>query len=72
MFKLLKKIQRHFHYWQTYGGNPQMFKFTLRDYSITFNHTIYFDVLAIEKGHVLHVSDEATRFQAAQQLNNVS
>lgn len=65
---MLKKIKRHCEYCQSYGGKPQRFKFTLRNDSISFNHSIHCDVLIIAKTPVLHVVDESTRFRAANQL----
>ncbi|KAI0990859.1 hypothetical protein K3495_g17328, partial [Podosphaera aphanis] len=47
------------------------FKFTLRD-DVDFNHSIYIDIMYIDGSPVLHVVDEATRFQAAKWLRNMT
>ncbi|POS82075.1 hypothetical protein EPUL_006366, partial [Erysiphe pulchra] len=46
--------------------------FTLRDNTIDFNHSIYVDVMYIDEHPLLHAVDEATRFQAARWLANLS
>lgn len=56
---------------QVYTQKPRRFKFTLRD-DVTFNHTIYADILYIENKPILHVVDKATRFQAAAWLMTVN
>lgn len=71
-YKLLKKIQKYFKHCQTYFGNPRLFRFTLQSNSILFNHSIYCDILTIEKEPVLHVADKARRFQAACHLVKMS
>lgn len=53
-FKLLRQIQKHCVYCQRYRAKPHRFKFTLRDDSISFNDTIYCDVLTIERKSVAH------------------
>jgi transposase InsO family protein len=61
---------------QKNGASPRRFKFTLRDPDMQFNHTIVVDIFYLTaNGHqnpVLHVVDEATRFQAARWLKDVS
>lgn len=63
--KFCKTCQKH-------GNTPKRFKFTLRDDSIDFNHSISVDIMYINGNPVLHVIDEATRFQAARWLPNIS
>lgn len=70
--QILDKIVRHCHKCQRYGDPPLRFKFTLRDNTIDFNHSIYVDVMYIDEHPLLHVVDEATRFQAARWLTNFS
>lgn len=53
---------------QLYGKSPGRFKFTLKDEEIDFNHSIYIDIMHIDNRPVLHVIDEATRYQAARWL----
>ena len=57
---------------QKHGRSPGRFKFVLRDDTIDFNHSIYVDILYIDGHPVLHIVDEATRFQAARWLQNIS
>ena len=57
---------------QRNGKSPGRFKFTLRDENIDFNHSIIVDVMYITGSPLLHVVDEATRFQAARWLPNIS
>jgi hypothetical protein len=69
---LLQKITDYCSFCQKHGQSPRRFKFTLRSDSVAFNHTIYADVLYIDNSPVLHVVDEATRFQAARWLDNMT
>jgi len=62
--KLCDQCQRH-------GKAPTRFKFNLRE-EIDFNHSIIVDIMYIDNQPLLHVVDEATRFQAARWLKNVS
>jgi hypothetical protein len=69
---LLGKIADFCHQCQTHGKAPGRFKFTLKDDPV-FNHTIMVDIMYLEGNMpVLHVVDEATNFQAARFLDNVS
>ncbi len=52
---------------QVYATKPRRFKFD-KD----FNHSIYIDVFFIDKAPILHVVDEATRYQAARFLDRVN
>ena len=56
---------------QKHGKAPTRFKFNLRE-EIDFNHSIIVDIMYIDNQPLLHVVDEATRFQVAQWLKNVS
>lgn len=71
-FHILRQIQKHCKYFQRYGGKHQHLKFNLRDDTLAFNHSIYCDILTIDKRPVIHVGDEATRFQATQRLANMT
>ena len=57
---------------QKNGKSPGRFKFVLKDDTIDFNHTILIDVMYIDGSPVLHIVDNATRFQAARWLKNLS
>jgi hypothetical protein len=56
---------------QKYGRSPGRFKFTLRE-DLDFNHSVYVDIIYINGSPVLHIIDEATRYQAARWLQNIS
>ena len=63
---LLQQITDYCTLCQKHGQPPRCFKFTLQSDNIAFNHTIYTDVMYIANSPILHVVDEATRFQAAR------
>jgi hypothetical protein len=67
----LKHIQKVCHHCQIYGKSPGRFRFTLRD-DISFNHSIIVDIMYINGNPVLHLVDEATRFNAARWLESIS
>ncbi|KHJ30584.1 hypothetical protein EV44_g3904 [Erysiphe necator] len=71
-FKTLTNISAHCKHCQLNGPAPFRFKFKLKD-DKNFNHTILVDIMYLE-GNVLtlHVIDEATRYQAARFLKDVS
>jgi hypothetical protein len=53
---------------QKHGKSPGRFKFVLqaKDKDICFNHAIFVDIMYIENNPILHVIDEATKFQATR------
>jgi hypothetical protein len=58
---------------QKHGKSPGRFKFTLRtDEDPVFNYCILVDVMYIDGDPLLHIIDEATRYQAARWLRNLS
>ena len=69
----LTKIRQFCDYCQRYGRSPGRFKFTLKD-DLEFNYAIIIDIMYLGEpaNPVLHAVDEATRFQAAQFLKNIS
>lgn len=67
----LEKIVRSCKFCQIFAARPRRFKFTLRD-DAQFKSTIYVDLFWIDKKTVLHVVDEATRYQAARWVPSVS
>ncbi|POS82418.1 hypothetical protein EPUL_005471, partial [Erysiphe pulchra] len=71
--RVLNKITEHCQKCQRFGSAPLRFKFTLKDAdNVHFNQSIFADVLYIDGAPVLHVVDEATRFQAARFLPNMT
>lgn len=54
-----------------YSKSPGRFKFTIQD-DCKFNHSIYVDITYIEGQPLLHVVDEATRFEAARWVKSMS
>ncbi|KAI1001275.1 hypothetical protein K3495_g6924 [Podosphaera aphanis] len=73
--KLLNRITEHCRYCrycQMHGPAPQRFKFKIKD-DFNFNFAIIIDIIYLDGNTpVLHVVDEATRYQAAQFLKDVS
>jgi hypothetical protein len=69
--EVLAKIRTMCHHCQIYGKSPGRFRFTIRD-DVNFNHSIIVDVMYIESRTVLHIIDEATRYNAARWLSNLS
>lgn len=70
-WRMLAKIERAFPAYQEYAQRPQKFKHTLRE-EFGFKHNIFVDIFYIRRKPVLHFVGEATRFQAATWLPNVS
>lgn len=68
---VLEKINKFCHYCQKHGKSPMRFKFTIKN-DTNFNHTVFVDVFYISGDPVLHLVDEATKFQAARWLNNMT
>lgn len=50
---------------QVYAGKPRRIKFTLR-YKIDFSHSEYVNIFHIDGNPILHVVDEATRYQTSR------
>jgi hypothetical protein len=69
--QILQQIQKFCHYCQMNEKAPGRFKFTLKD-DCDFNYTVIIDVMYLEERQTLHVVDEATSFQAARFLENLS
>jgi hypothetical protein len=69
----IKNLTKFCSHCQKHGKSPGRFKFVLRDdQDSDFNHSIFVDVMYIDGNPILHIVDEATRFQAARWLQNVS
>lgn len=56
---------------QTYAQAPRGFKLALRKEKDT-NNTVFFDNFYIDSKPILHVADEATRYQAARCLPKIT
>ena len=69
--KVLEHLTKICHYCQKYGRSPGRFRFTLRD-DVEFNYCIIVDIFYIDGRPVLHIIDEATRYQAGRWLKDVS
>jgi hypothetical protein len=67
----IEKINKFCHHCQIHGKSPGRFRFTLRD-DVEFNHSIIVDIMYINGKPVLHIVDEATRFNAACWLENMT
>lgn len=69
--EMLKAISKMCESCQKHQRGPGRFKFTLKDEAL-FNHSVIADIFHLDGGPVLHVIDEATRFQSARFLDDVS
>ncbi len=69
--KIVDNLTKYCMHCQKHGKSPGRFKFTLKE-DANFNYSILVDIMYIDGSPILHVVDEATRFQAARWLNNVS
>ena len=67
----LQYLTKYCEQYQKHGRSPGHFAFTLKD-DLDFNYNIIIDIIYIEGKPVLHLVDEATRFQAGRWLKNVS
>ncbi len=62
---ILKKLNKFCNFCQKHEKSSERFKFTLRD-DVNFNYSVIVNVMYVENSLILHVIDEATRFQAAR------
>ena len=67
----LEQLTKYCHFCQKYGKSPGRFRFTLRD-DIEFNYCVIIDIMYISGKPLLHIVDEATRFQAGRWLQDIS
>lgn len=67
----IEKIRDFCHHCQVHGSSPRRFKFTLHE-DANFNHSIIVDIMYIDGRPVSHIIDEATRFNAARWLSDIS
>src|SRR6266536_1259631 len=59
----LDKLTKFCSFCQKYRRSLGRFKFTLRE-DLDFNYSIFVDIMYIDSSPILHIIDEATRFQA--------
>lgn len=69
--KTIDNLIKYCKHYQKYGKSLGYFKFTLKK-NTNFNYFILINIMYIDGNPILHVIDEATRFQAAKWLNNIS
>jgi hypothetical protein len=69
--KAIERLTKYCHQCQMNSKAPGRFKFTLKD-DYEFNWCIIVDVMYLDGKPVLHVVDEATAFQAAKFLKDMS
>ena len=68
---VLERLNKYCHFCQKYGRAPGRFRFVVQD-DIEFNYNIIVDIMYISGSPILHIVDEATRFQAGRWLLNIS
>ena len=57
---------------QKHGKSLSRFKFKLSDESITFNYTIYVDIIHLDSRNILYVIDEGTQFRVGRFLKDTT
>jgi hypothetical protein len=68
---VIKKLIKFCIFCQKYAKSSERFKFTLKD-EINFNYSVIVDVMHIENSLILHVVDDATRFQIVKWFQSIS
>ena len=68
----LQHLTRYCEHCQKYGKSPGRFNFNIKEDDINFNFNVIVDILYIQGKPVLHLVDEATRFQAGRWLKDIS
>ncbi len=68
---VLEHLTKYYEHCQKHGQSPVRFSFTIKD-DIEFNYNVIVDILYMEGKLVLHLVDEATRFQAERWLKDIS
>ncbi|EED11916.1 conserved hypothetical protein [Talaromyces stipitatus ATCC 10500] len=67
----IEYIRKFCHHCQMYDKSPGRFRFTLHE-NVNFNHSIIINIMYLDRDPVLHIVDEATHFNAAAWLPNIS
>jgi hypothetical protein len=71
--KAIEYLNKFYSHCQLHRKSLRRFKFTLRvEQDPIFNYSIFIDIMYIDSSLILHTIDEATRFQAAKWLRDVS
>ena len=76
--KAIHELTQYCQFCQKHAKSPGRFKFALENDKLQFNYSVVIDIFYVDtvtkgaKSPVLHVIDEATRFQAAKFLKDVS
>ena len=68
----LQHLTKYCEHCQKYGKSPGRFNFNIKEDDINFNFNVIVDILYIQGKTVLHLVDEATRFQAGRWLKDIS
>lgn len=68
---MLEHLSKYCRHCQLHGRSPGRFSFVIKD-DTEFNFNIIVDILYIQGKPVLHVIDEATRFQTGRWLKDIS
>ncbi len=68
---VLKNLTKFCTFCQKYAKSSERFKFTLKN-DVNFNYSVIVDVMYIENHLILHVVDDATNFQTAKWLQNIT
>ncbi|KHJ30393.1 hypothetical protein EV44_g3899 [Erysiphe necator] len=70
--KNIDYLNKFCNYCQKNKGPPQRFRFKIQEKDIQFNHSINVDIMYIENNPILHTIDDATSYQAARWLKNIT
>ncbi len=69
--KIIDNLTKYCAHCQKHGKSPGRFKFALKK-DVNLNYSILVDIMYIDGDPILCFVDEATRFQTARWLNNIS
>lgn len=68
---VLQRLTKYCEHCQKHGRSPGRFSFSIKE-DVDFNYNIIVDILYIQNKPVLHLVDEATRFQTGRWLRDIS